>query len=107
MSGQPGFSDNLGGHRIDCGQCAVSEPHVDLLRRRVVPHVVRVIAQANHGTGPVVFRTDQLKTITLAVCDSDRSVVGDNGDSLGFTKPSKALEVRRGGRMLIRSFLPR
>src|SRR5262245_43644846 len=95
MAGQSGFSENPGGRRIDHGQCATAEAYVDPLRRRVIPNVVRVVAQMNDGAGPMAVGAEQLQALALPVCDSDRPRVGYDGDSLRFAKPGKALEMRQ------------
>ena len=94
MSGQSCFSDHPRCYGINRCEGAAAESDVHTLCRRIVSDVVRVIAQANHGTGTVIAGVDELQAISLTIRHSDGPDVSDDPDTLRLAKSRQALQVR-------------
>src|SRR5262249_8936218 len=87
------LAEHLRVARTDRRERAAAEPDIEPLRRRIVPHVVRIAAELD-PTAWLKMVVEQLKTLALSVRDCDQLRVGRYGDALRLSKARNALDVR-------------
>lgn len=94
MAGDFRLASGLRVTDVDRSDRSAPVADVEALGGRVVPHVVRVVAQSNAGATPKIIGAQQLHTVTLAIRNGDDPGIRRDRDPLRLVKSRELFEMR-------------
>jgi hypothetical protein len=87
------FAKHLAVRGVERCQGAAAEADEETFGCRMVPDIVRIVAELDRFGRVIVARVDELDAFTLAVRHGDELCVGDDRNALRLPEPGQAFDV--------------